>query len=168
MAVSRGLRRLMQLRLLEEEQSRLALELSLADLHRLERALEAAEERNRRGRQLVHGAAHTGELTDRIAGIEEGRAAQRQTTMLNAAIIESKIATDVLREKYQVVRVERRQVETVIGKAEAAEAVDAGRRSQQFLDDWYGGRRHVIATGEYRKQQPVEGTKHEGKSNGSS
>jgi hypothetical protein len=34
-------------------------------------------------------------------------------------------------------RVERRQAETLIHEIEAQDAVIAGRRSQQALDDWY-------------------------------
>jgi flagellar biosynthesis chaperone FliJ len=156
MAVSNGLRRLLQLRCLEEEQSRTALESAHAEVHRLERALEAAGERNRRGRQLVHQAARTGELIDRIAGIEEGRAAVRLGVMLEAAIVQSKHSADIHREKFQSTRTERRQVETLISDAEAAEALDRDRRSQQSLDDWYGSRRQVALTASSRAKHRVE------------
>jgi hypothetical protein len=142
-AISRGLRRLLQLRQLEEDQSRLALESALAELHRLERALEAANERARQGRQLVHRGVRTSELPDRIAGLEEGRAATRHAAALEVAIPRSKQLAEILRENYLSARVERRQVETLLREAETAESVVAGRRSQQALDDWYGSRRQV-------------------------
>ena len=107
-AVSRGLRRLLQLRLLEEDQRRLALESALAEMHRLERALGSAIERGHRGRELVHRGVLAGELSDRIAGLEEGRAALRQAVSLEAAIGRSRQGADILREKYQSARVDRR------------------------------------------------------------
>jgi flagellar biosynthesis chaperone FliJ len=143
MAIARGLRRLLQLRKLEEDQSRLALESALTELHRLERALETAAERGRLGRQLVHAAVRTGELTDRVAGLEEGRAAMRQAVALEAAIGRSRQSADNLRERLQSVRVERRQVETLLQDAEVASALSADRRSQQTLDDWFGSRRQA-------------------------
>jgi hypothetical protein len=51
-------------------------------------------------------------------------------------------------------RIERRQVETLIQKTEAEDAVDAGRRAQQELDDWFlsraqhGGRTNEGASDE--------------------
>ena len=45
-----------------------------------------------------------------------------------------------LRREFLGKRVERRQAETLIGETEAQEAVAAGRRGQQALDDWYGSR----------------------------
>jgi hypothetical protein len=36
--------------------------------------------------------------------------------------------------------VERRQAETLIAETEAREAIVAGRRGQQSLDDWYSSR----------------------------
>ncbi len=78
MAVSRALRRLLRIRELEEEQSRLALESALGELNRLEASLAAAVERERRGRRLVKASAQTGELPDRLAGLEETRAADRR------------------------------------------------------------------------------------------
>jgi hypothetical protein len=41
----------------------------------------------------------------------------------------------------------RRQVETLIRKTEVGDAVDAGRRAQRELDDWFLSRaRHGAAT----------------------
>ena len=83
MAVSLALRRLLRIRNLQEEQSRLALESALGELHRLEHALTAAIERGRRGRSLVQSSIQTGQLMDRLAGFEESRSAS-----LHAAALE--------------------------------------------------------------------------------
>src|SRR5271157_295073 len=86
MAVSRALRRLLRIRELEEEQSRLALESALGELHRLEHALEAAVQRERRGRSLIQASAQTGELPDRLAGLEETRSAKLHVAALGPRI----------------------------------------------------------------------------------
>ena len=70
MAVSRALRRLLRIRELEEEQCRLALEAAIGELSRLEHAMAATAERDRRGRRLVEASARSGELRDRLAGLE--------------------------------------------------------------------------------------------------
>ena len=142
MAVSRALRRLLRIREIEEEQGRMAMKSALADLHRLERALTASLERERRGRRLVQASARSGELPDRLAGLEELRGADRLAQVLAPRIVDSEQSVAGLREEFLSMRVARRQVETLIEEAEARDAVDAGRRSQQALDDWYRNRLH--------------------------
>lgn len=142
MTVSRALRRLLRIRDLEEEQCRLALELALGDLRRLEHAQAATVERNRRGRRLVDLSALNGELPDRLAGIEEQRVANRFALALAPRIWDAAQDVAGLREDYLDKRVERRQAETLIKEAEALDALDADRRSQQALDDWFRNRLH--------------------------
>jgi hypothetical protein len=140
MAVSRALRRLLQIRDIEEEQSRLALESALGELNRLENARVAAVERERRGRSLVLASARTGELPDRLAGFEETRSAGRHAVALRPRIGAKEEDVAALRREFLAKRVERRQAETLIQETEAEEAIAAGRRGQQALDDWYGSR----------------------------
>ena len=142
MAVSRALRRLLRIRDLEEEQSRLALEASLGDLHTLQHALAATTERDRRGRHLVQASALNGEIRDRTAGLEETRAADRFALVLGPRIADAEQDVISLREDYLEKRVERRQAETLIEEATARDTLDADRSSQQALDDWFGNRRH--------------------------
>jgi flagellar biosynthesis chaperone FliJ len=140
MAVSRALRRLLRIRELQEEQSRLALESALGELHRLEHALTAAMERKRRGRSLVQASAQTGELTDRLAGFEETRSASLHAAALGPRIDGMGDEVTDRREQFLLKRVERRQAETLIQETEAREAIEDGRRGQQALDDWYSSR----------------------------
>ncbi len=142
MAVSRALRRLLRIRDLEEEQARLALESGLAGLHTLEHALAATAERDRGGRRLVKESVRTAELTDRLAGLEETRAAKRLEGVLSPRIAAAGQDVAQLREQYLASRVERRQAETLIQEAEAWDARNADRRSQQALDDWFSNRMH--------------------------
>lgn len=141
MTVSQALRRLLRIRELDEEQSRLALEASLGDLHELQNALAATAERNRCGRRLVEASAHNGEICDRLAGLEEIRAADRFALALAPRIAGAELDVDGLREGYLERRVERRQVETLIEEAAARDALDGDRRSQREVDDWFGSRR---------------------------
>jgi hypothetical protein len=149
MAVSRAMRRLLQVRVLEEELSQAALESAVGDLRRMEAALVAAQERERNGRRQVTASASTGELVDRIAGLEETRAAARHGAALRPRIAEAELDVARQRQEFLAKRIERRQVETLIRKIGAGDAVDAGRRAQRDLDDWFLSRaRHGAATSE--------------------
>ena len=140
MAVSRALRRLLRIRDLEEEQCRLALESALGELRHLEHALAATFDRKRRGRSLVQSSAQTGELMDRLAGLEETRSASLHASALGPKINAMGEEVRVRRQAFLLKRVERRQAETLIEETEAREAVETGRRGQQALDDWYSSR----------------------------
>jgi len=136
-AVSRAMRRLLRVRGLEEGQARLELESALGDLRRLEHALEASCEEDRRGRNLIQTSARSGELPDRLAGLEESRAAGRWARVLAPRIAAQELDVAALREELLDRRVERRQAETLIKETEARDANEAARRGQQEIDDWY-------------------------------
>jgi flagellar biosynthesis chaperone FliJ len=144
----------MQVRVLEEELREAVLESAVGDLRRMELALVAAKERERSGRQQVTASAKTGELVDRIAGLEETRAALRHGAALKPRIAEAELEVARRRQEFLAKRIERRQVETLIQETEAEDAVDAGRRAQQELDDWFlsraqhGGRTNEGASDE--------------------
>jgi hypothetical protein len=140
MAVSRVMRRLLRVLEMQEEQCLVETEAALADLRRLENALITAGERDRAGRRQVTASAATGEVMDRLSGLEESRAARRQTGMLKPRIAEAHTAVNARRGKFLKKRVERRQAETVVEKMEAADAIEAGRREQRELDDWFLGK----------------------------
>jgi hypothetical protein len=144
MAVSRALRRLLRIRDLEEEQSRIALESAMGELRQLEHAHAATAERDRRGRRLVATSAHTGELPDRLAGMEEQHAADRFQLVLAPRILDAEQDVVSLREDYLDKRVERRQAETLLKASEVRDTLDAERRSQHRLDDWFRNRMHRV------------------------
>jgi hypothetical protein len=132
----------LRIRELEEEQNRLALESALGELNRLENALRVTVERARRGRRLVETSAQTGELTDRLAGLEERHATDRLFAVLEPRIEAKQEEVVARREEFILKRVERLQAETLIQDAEAQEATEADRRGQQALDNWYGSRQY--------------------------
>ncbi|HEY1210953.1 MAG TPA: hypothetical protein VGE85_16420 [Terracidiphilus sp.] len=140
MAVSRALRRLLRIRNIQEEQSRLVLESALGELHRLEHSLAVTHERNRRGRSLIQTSAQSGQLTDRLAGLEETRSASHHAAALGPRIDGMGEEVADRRQEFLSKRVERRQAETLIQEAEAQEAIESGRRGQQALDVWYSSR----------------------------
>ncbi len=154
MAVSRALRRLLRIRNLEEEQSRLAVESALVELRRLEHALSATVERERRGRGLITLSARNGELPDRVAGVAEMHIANAHASALTPRIAEAEVEVADLREEFLLRRVERRQAETLIDETEERDAIEAARRGQQALDDWYGVRLHGEETTPARPKQP--------------
>jgi hypothetical protein len=137
MAVSRAMRRLLRVLEIEEEQCRLALESALGELQRLKRALAATAEQDRRGRLLVVASAYSGEPSDRLAGLEEARAARSHAAALAPRIAETTQDVAEQRQTYLAKRVERRQAQALIQETEARDAVEAGRRAQRTLDDWF-------------------------------
>jgi hypothetical protein len=158
MAVSLSLRRLLRIRDLEEEQSRTALEAAMGGLHRLQNAAAAMTARDRRGRRLVEAGARSGEFRDRLAGLEETKAAARLTLALAPRIEQAERNAAALRENYMAKRIERRQVETLIEEAEARDAVEEERKSQMALDDWYRNRRQATARRTVQQPSPEPGT----------
>jgi hypothetical protein len=143
MPVSGVLRRLLHIRDLEEEQHRLALESARGELRRLESALAYAAARRRLGRDLAEGRGSS-ESIDRQAGVVEAGAAYRLTEVLVPRIGESQEETARRSEEFLSKRVERMQAETLIEATEAADAVEAARRGQQALDEWYRSRLHRL------------------------
>jgi hypothetical protein len=153
-AVSRALRRLLQIRELQEEQSRLSLESALGELRRLEKCLATAVDRDRRGRRLVVTSARTGELADRVSGLEETGIGIRSAAQLRSRIEAAEEDAVELREEFLAQRVERLQAETLIEETEARDEVVAVRRSQQELDDWH--RAHLRCAGSGTKTDDLQ------------
>ncbi len=149
MAVSRALRRLLRIRELEEEQNRLALETASGELNRLERALTATYQRERQGRRLVEASARSNQLMDRLAGLEETRSAALHALALGPRIDAKQEEVAARQREFLAKRVERRQAETLIEETEAREAIEADRRGQQSLDDWYSSK-------QFRQSSPLE------------
>jgi flagellar biosynthesis chaperone FliJ len=141
-AVSPALRRLLRVLTIEEEQCRLILESAIESLRQLERAYAATSSQARVGRKLVVSSAQTGELPDRLAGMEETRSAKKRAIALVPRLAEAETEVEECRRIFLAKRVECRQAETLIREAEARDALIAGRRAQQGLDDWYLNRFH--------------------------
>src|ERR1700749_796064 len=136
MPISEALRRLLKVRDLEEEQYRAALESAIAEEHRLENGFAAARLRQRSGRRQI--TQDTGICADRIAGLVEQEAGRRAAAVLARRVAEGKRRVAQIGELYLAKRVERRQVEGIVQKAEATSEVESDRRTQQSVDEWFG------------------------------
>jgi hypothetical protein len=139
-AISRGMRRLLGVLEAQEERYRAEMEMALAELQRLQRALELAAEREQAGRRLVWESAFSNQLTERLAGLEEARAGQRHAESLRPMIADAVAKARACRQEFLNKRIERRQAEIVVERAAAVEATEAGRRGQRGLDDWFLGK----------------------------
>jgi flagellar biosynthesis chaperone FliJ len=143
MPVSRAMRRLLDVLEIQEEECRAALEAARAEFARLAEALARSRERERGGRRLVASSAATGELTDRVAGIEETRAAGRLAAVLLSRVAEAEAAVHARERSFLGKRIERRQTETLIEESQALDKVEAERREQRDLDEWFLSRRRT-------------------------
>ena len=145
MAVSRGLRRLLHVLEIEEEQHKARMESALHDLRQIELDLEAGQARGREGRRLIAASAASGELPERLAGLEESRAALYAIAALRPKIAEKETEVQARRREFLGKRTARRQAQAVIEKAESLEAVEAVRRGQREQDDWFLARKRRTA-----------------------
>jgi hypothetical protein len=140
MPVSHAIRRLLQIRELQEEQSRLALETVLGELRQLESALRSTMERDRLGRILVVASVEADSLPDRVAGLVESSSASQHAGMLLARVEAAEREAAALQQDFLFKRVERRQAETLIEEIHVQDETRATRRGQQTLDDWHSAR----------------------------
>lgn len=143
MPVSRAMRRLLDVLEIQEEQCRGALEEARAEFERLQQMWQHNLKREHTGRSLISESAATGEVADRIAGIEETQTAKRVAAALAPCIAETEAAVSARRREYLDKRVERRQTETLIEKGEAHDKAETVRREQISLDAWFLGQRRV-------------------------
>lgn len=137
MPVSNGLRRLLRIRDLEEEQQRLALESALGELRSLEHALLAAQSRSRSGREQIARSAGSDDAAERLAGLVEAGAGERRAIALQPRIVCAQAQAAKLRQQFLLKRVERRQAETLVRETEAQDAVEVRRQGQRNLDEWF-------------------------------
>jgi hypothetical protein len=99
-----------------------------------------AGHRERNGRALIALSARSGELCDRLAGLEEARIALRLREVLSERIASAELEVSEQRESYLSTRIKRRQAETLIEETERTDARQGARRSQQDLDEWFRSR----------------------------
>jgi hypothetical protein len=140
MVVRRTLTRLLRLRELEEEQSRLKLEAAVTNRNRAQKEFEAAVGRQAQGRRdFVTGILRQSQL-ERAGGGMEMERASRERLRLQPAL--ETADAEVMRQQAELLvrRTGRRQVETLVKNERTKVEVEAGRRAQQMLDDWYGRR----------------------------
>ena len=141
MLVKRTLNRLLRLRELEEEQSRLELELAVAERNRAQQEIAFVTGRLEQGRRhFATGIVEQNRLA-RAAGLLETEEAGRQRLRLYPQLETADAEVARQQAEFLLHRTGRRQVETLVENERANGEVEAGRRAQQMLDDWYGRRK---------------------------
>lgn len=139
----RNLGRVLRIRALFEELSQLELETRTAEL----RQLESAAERQRRLSLAVRLEAHQlltepGNATTQawLTGIGDAELLARKSNRLNTAAQKKKPVAEAAREVFLARRLERRQAETLVTAAAAADNKQELRRDQKQVDDWFQSR----------------------------
>ncbi|HUB29946.1 MAG TPA: hypothetical protein VL967_09620 [Terracidiphilus sp.] len=141
MPIPRGFERLLRIRTLEEEQSRAALAAALAELNSFTRALEETLARAQGGRRLLHKALASGEISERLAGLVEISTAKIRAEALTVRLREAERRVDELKSELLGRQVKRRQSEILVDRLRTLDALEADRRIQRELDEWYRARK---------------------------
>jgi flagellar export protein FliJ len=141
MAASKSLERLLGIRQAEEERSQQELKAAIQELQRLELAHATTHERGKRARTLVASSAQTGEIMDRIAGLQEMATADRLKRMLLKKIDAARKDAQHNRQELLTRRLARRQVETLVDSKSTEARAEANRKTQSTLDDWHRSQR---------------------------
>ena len=152
MSAPKKLTRLLRLRKLEEEQQRVVLELAVAESNRLQQYRELAIEQLSRGKQEFIKAIEQDASASRETALVEVEHAAEQRDGIEARLITTNSAVIHQRAEYLERRTVRQQVEQLLEAASKAREIEAGRRAQQMLDDWYGQRIRALRTEARRKQ----------------
>jgi len=140
MAAKRTLSRLLRLRELEEELSRLELERAVAERSHAQKQVELAADRQTQGRyNFAAGVAEQNRL-GRTAGLLEAEQARQEKLRLQPRVEAADFEVARLQAEFQSRRTGRRQVETLVANERSKAEVETDRRAQQMLDDWYGRR----------------------------
>jgi len=140
MSVKPVLARLLRLRELEEEQSRLELEAAVAAQGSVERERNAVAQRQASERRAFVAGVEGGDYrvcTGAIVEMEQARS-ERGRIEVRLAGVENEVRRQ--REEFIARRTSRKQVSTLVDAAREESEVEVARRVQQMLDDWYGRR----------------------------
>lgn len=113
------------------------MESALAELRRIESALQRTLERSKRARELMISSVRTGEPIDRIAAIEEIATTDRLKHILTFKLEMAAKQADRFRWEFLSKRIERRQVEMLLDAARARAELEAKRKNQTSMDEWH-------------------------------
>ena len=140
MAVRRVLHRLLRLRELEEQLSRMELEAAVQNRRQVAQELAIAVHEQAQGRKnFVQGIFETDAVIRTGAVIAMEQARQKRTRIEpNLEAADREVARQQV--EFLARRTGRRQVETLVDQEGATAREEAARKAQQMLDDWYGGR----------------------------
>jgi hypothetical protein len=136
------LRRLCEIRRIEEQIQASFLESAKAELLQIDTALEEAYIRKRTGQALAKDGIRNGRAADRVTGFEEIAGATRISQFLTTRKVLAEKYVVKVREEYLLKRAERCQVESLLRKEAERELYAVQKRSQSALDEWYRALRY--------------------------
>jgi hypothetical protein len=128
--------RILRLRSLLEEISRMELEMRLQEMARLENGLETIERNRRSMRQMRHKSLVQGEASWLDAQVM-GEWLAVESFALESMREQKQTAADAAKATYLERRKEHGQIESVIEASASVVAMVRNRREQQELDDWF-------------------------------
>lgn len=134
---ARQLRRIRDLRRLEEQQRAALLASGKKKLSEVDDAFEGLRDRQFAGRALIAESSRGGDLASRITGLEEIAYSQRKRGGLVLMKLQMQDLVEKLRQQYFSKRAERCQAELLLDSALEEIAMDAERKSQSALDEWH-------------------------------
>ncbi|WP_263359581.1 hypothetical protein [Acidicapsa ligni] len=140
MARPEVLRRVLRLRELQEEQSRLMLEAAAAERMRMERVMESAVQLQVSGRRSFLSAVLAADGPGRVGGNFDQQQGGSLKEQIAPQLAAAEIKVGQQRAEFLSRRTERRQVVILIENEQALADTAIERRTQQILDDWYGRR----------------------------
>ena len=142
MSRSRELRGLVALRDVQEQQAALRLESAIKELRRLEREWGIANARSSVARELVRTSAKTGQLEDRLSGLQEIVSAELSRRRLAMRVRSANQVVERTRFDAIAKRVEKRQAEILLENALNQDALRSLRREGMALEEWKRHRTH--------------------------
>jgi len=134
------LQRLLRIRELREEQSRVELEAAVGQRNRVAQELVEAKSRQAQGRSAFVAGISDRDRTGRAAGMIQMEQARKEQPHIATRLEAANAEVERQRDEFLAHRTARRQVETLVNAEQASLQEEAARRAQQTLDDWYSRR----------------------------
>ena len=140
MRAPRFLARLLRIRELEEERSRLELEAAVREQNRIASALEEAVRHEAQARRDFASGVSDMDAAGRAAAVIEMERSRRQQDFFELML--NSVESEVIRRRreFRTCQTEKEQVEELLHKEKANLQEKADRRVHQLLDDWYARR----------------------------
>ena len=132
------LNRLLRLRELKEDQSRMALESAAAVRDQMQGQLQQTLCDQAQGRLDFIAGVMAADLPVRIAGLLELESATARQNVVRPRLDAAERVMREKREEFLMHRTERLQLDSVVDQAKQLQQAATARRAQQMLDDWYG------------------------------
>ncbi|QNI34161.1 hypothetical protein H7849_09810 [Alloacidobacterium dinghuense] len=142
-----SLDRLLRLRSLLEDVSRVELEAQLQEMAQIERALSRAQTAGRAMRQQSFAGISEAQRTDWLVAQAVSEWVTREQSLFESARERKEVQVDAAKAVYLNRRKECRQVANVIDARAVEAAKEQVRREQSELDDWFGQRSRSVRRG---------------------